>query len=61
MYYNDGALTHQNEALASDKTPIGVVGYIAQGNDDYWVEKNTVKDGIGGHALVICLKTGQTH
>ncbi len=57
MYYNDGALTHQSEDLASDKTPIGVVGYIAQGDDDYWVEKNTVKDGIGGHALVICLKT----
>ena len=57
IYYSKGELTHQNEALASDKTPIGVVGYVAKGGDDYWVEKNTVKDGIGGHALVMCLKT----
>ena len=57
IYYSDGALTHQSDELASGKTPIGVVGYIAKGGDDYWVEKNTVKDGIGGHALVMCLKT----
>ena len=56
MYYDDGALTHQSEALASSKTPIGVVGYIAKGGDDYWVEKNTKATGIGGHALVMCLK-----
>ena len=56
MYYSDGALTHQSEDLASDKTPIGVVAYIAQGNDDYWVEKNTKATGIGGHALVMGLK-----
>ncbi len=57
IYYSDGALSHQSDALLSDKTPIGVIAYIAQGNDDYWVEKNTVKDGIGGHALVMCLRT----
>ena len=57
IYYSDGALSHQSDALLSDKTPIGVVAYITQGNDDYWVEKNTVKDGIGGHALVMCLRT----
>lgn len=35
------------------------VGYIAsgKGDDNYWVEKNTKGDGIGGHALVVSLKT----
>ena len=56
IYYSDGAMTHQSDALASGKTPIGVVGYIAQGNDDYWVEKNTDGKGHGGHALVMCVK-----
>ena len=58
MYYEDGALTHQSEDLASDKTAIGVVGYIAKsdGSDNCWVEKNT-GSGHGGHALVMGLKT----
>ena len=52
IYYNDGAMTHQNEDLASEKTPIGIVGYTG---NDYWTEKGV--SGKGGHALVMCLKT----
>ena len=52
IYYSDGAMTHQSEALASGKTPIGIVGYIGS---DYWTEKGV--NGKGGHALVMCLKT----
>lgn len=52
IYYSDGAMTHQSEALASGKTPIGIVGYLGS---DYWTEK--VVSGKGGHALVMCLKT----
>ena len=52
IYYSDGAMTHQSEALASDKTPIGIVGYLGS---DYWTEKGV--SGKGGHALVMCLKT----
>lgn len=54
IYYNDGAMTHQNEDLASEKTPIGIVGYTGS---NYWTEKDTKEPGIGGHALVMCLKT----
>ncbi len=56
IYYSDGAMTHQNEDLASGKTPIGIVGYIGS---DYWTEKDVVISGkpVGGHALVMCLKT----
>ena len=53
IYYSDGAMTHQTEALASGKTPIGIVGYLG---NDYWTESNT-GSGYGGHALVMCLKT----
>ena len=53
IYYSDGAMTHQSEALASGKTPIGIVGYLG---NDYWTESNT-GSGYGGHALVMCLKT----
>ena len=57
IYYSDGAMTHQSEALASGKTPIGIVGYIGS---DYWTEKDVIiseKPPVGGHALVMCLKT----
>ena len=56
IYYSDGAMTHQSEALASDKTPIGIVGYIG---NDYWTEKDfdISRKPVGGHALVMCLKT----
>ena len=56
IYYSDGAMTHQSEALASGKTPIGIVGYITMNGDgNYWTEKGV--SGKGGHALVMCLKT----
>ena len=62
IYYSDGALSHQSDALISGKTPIGVVGYIGS---NYWTEKDTKAEGIGGHALVMCLKaigsTGTTN
>lgn len=63
IYYSDGAMTHQSEALASGKTPIGIIGYIGS---DYWTEKDIVisEKPVGGHALVMCLKnidsTGST-
>ncbi len=54
IYYSDGSLTHLNENLTSGKTPIGIVGYIGS---NYWTEKDTKAKGIGGHALVMGLKT----
>lgn len=59
IYYTNGALTHQNYDLETIQ-PIGIVGYITMNNDgNYWTEKDT-KDtkgkGIGGHALVMCLR-----
>ena len=54
VYYSDGAITHNEESLASGKTPIGIVGYVGS---NYWTEKDTKAKGIGGHALVMCLKT----
>ena len=64
IYYTNGALTHQNYDLETIQ-PIGIVGYITMNNDgNYWTEKNTRTDGIGGHALVMCLRaigsTGST-
>lgn len=52
IYYSDGAMTHQSEALAPDKTPVGIVGYL---KPNYWTEQGV--SGKGGHALVMCLKT----
>ena len=59
IYYSDGAISHQEDDLISTpgRIPIGIVGYITmKGNGNYWTEKNTMKNGIGGHALVMCLK-----
>ena len=53
VYYSDGSITHNSEDL-SDKTPIGIVGYVGS---NYWTEKNTKSSSVGGHALVMCLKT----
>ncbi|MDD5821371.1 MAG: hypothetical protein PUD23_04860 [Prevotella sp.] len=47
-------MSHQSESLISGKTPIGIVGYIGS---NYWTEKNTKSSSVGGHALVMCLKT----
>ena len=53
IYYTNGALTHQDYDLETIQ-PIGIVGYLG---NDYWTEKNTKKERIGGHALVMSLKT----
>lgn len=54
IYYSDGALSSQRESLLSGKTPVGIVGYIGE---DYWTEKQLKSSYMGGHALVMCLKT----
>lgn len=57
IYYTNGALTHQNYDLETIQ-PIGIVGYITMNGDgNYWTEKDTKKPKIGGHALVMSLKT----
>ena len=67
IYYSDGAISHQEDSLisTSGRIPIGIVGYTTMKRDgNYWTEKDTKKEGIGGHALVMCLKnigsTGKT-
>ena len=56
VYYKNGAITHIEDDFepAAVNTPIGLVGYIGS---NYWTEKDTKATGIGGHALVMCLKT----
>lgn len=53
IYYSDGALSSQSEALLSG-TPVGIVGYVG---DNYWTETQLKDKKMGGHALVMCLKT----
>ena len=60
IYYSDGAISHQEDDLisTSERIPIGIVGYTTMNGDgNYWTEKDTKETGIGGHALVMCLKT----
>lgn len=54
IYYSDGALSSQSEALLSGKKPVGIVGYIGDNN---WTENQLKSSNKGGHALVMCLKT----
>ena len=61
IYYNNGGITKPSEAeiAAARKnglTTIGIIGYLG---NDYWTEKDVVISGkpVGGHALVMCLKT----
>lgn len=54
IYYSDGALSSQSEALLSGKTAVGIVGYLGE---DFWTEKQLKSRNKGGHALVMCLKT----
>ena len=60
IYYSDGSISHQEDDLLKstpERIPIGIVGYITmKGNGNYWTEKDTKEKGIGGHALVMCLK-----
>ena len=64
IYYSDGAISHQEDSLisisTSERIPIGIVGYTTMNGDgNYWTEKDVVISGkpVGGHALVMCLKT----
>ena len=61
IYYSDGAISHQEDDLLKStpkRIPIGIVGYttMKKGDGNYWTEKDTKEKGIGGHALVMCLK-----
>ena len=59
IYYSDGSISHQEDALLKstpERIPIGIVGYTTmKGDGNYWTEKGV--SGKGGHALVMCLKT----
>ena len=61
IYYDNGGITKpsKDEIVAARKnglTSIGIIGYLG---NDYWTEKDVVISGkpVGGHALVMCLKT----
>ena len=61
IYYNDGSISHDLDE--TDKHyPVGIIVYLAKDNGvggklDYWVETNTKNADVGGHGLVMCLKT----
>ena len=63
IYYNDGSISHDLDETIPDKHyPVGIIVYLAKDNGvggklDYWVETNTKNADVGGHALVMCLKT----
>ena len=61
IYYDNGGITKpsKDEIAAARKnglTTIGIIGYLG---NNYWTEKDVVISGkpVGGHALVMCLKT----
>ena len=63
IYYNDGSISHDWDKTITDKHyPVGIIVYLAKDNGvggklDYWVETNTKNADVGGHGLVMCLKT----
>ena len=61
IFFNDGSITHdlKDVEISEDHCPVGIVVYLAKNNDgtDKWAETNTAGSGIGGHGLVMCLKT----
>ena len=62
IYYSDGAISHQEDDPIStpERIPIGIVGYTTMNkNGNYWTEKDfdISRKPVGGHALVMCLKT----
>ena len=72
IFFNDGSITHdlKDVEISEDHFPVGIVVYLAKDNGadgklDYWVETNTKNADVGGHGLVMCLKTigstGPTH
>ena len=60
VYYSDGSISHYKDELLYGKIPVGIVVYIpAATGDDYWAERGSISDKpyIGGHGLVLALKT----
>ena len=64
IFFNDGSITHdlKDVEISEDHCPVGIVVYLAKDNGvdgklDYWVETNTENADVGGHGLVMCLKT----
>ena len=61
IFFNDGSITHdlKHGEISEDHCPVGIVVYLAENNDgtDKWAETNTAGSDIGGHGLVMCLKT----
>ena len=60
VYYSDGSISHYKEELLYGKIPVGIVVYIPEATGaDYWAERGSIsgKTYIGGHGLVMCLKT----
>ena len=64
IFFNDGSITHDLKDVekSEDHFPVGIVVYLAKNNGvdgklDYWVETNTENADVGGHGLVMCLKT----
>lgn len=64
IFFNDGSITHdlKDVEISEDHCPVGIVVYLAKDNGvdgklDYWVETNTKNADVGGHGLVMCLKT----
>lgn len=64
IFFNDGSITHdlKDVEISEDHCPVGIVVYLAKDNGvddklDYWVETNTKNANVGGHGLVMCLKT----
>ncbi len=64
IFFNDGSITHdlKDVEISEDHRPVGIVVYLAKDNGvdgklDYWVETNTKNADVGGHGLVMCLKT----
>ena len=61
IFFNDGSITHdlKDVEISEDHCPVGIVVYLAENNDgtDKWAETNTAGSDIGGHGLVMCLKT----
>ena len=60
VYYSDGSISHYKDELLYGKIPVGVVVYIPEATGvDYWAERGSISDKpyIGGHGLVLALKT----
>lgn len=61
IFYCDGSISQDlaGQTITSYHFPVGIIVYLAENNkgNDMWAETNTAGSGIGGHGLVMCLKT----